>query len=133
MAATLIKLVKPSGGFWEFSPSKIVLISYEPGESSFGITLDFNNNLTMDLPSPADALVKIGELESAIDSGTGIVIIDSSPTATTTTTTTEEPTTTTTEEPTTTTTEDPESTTTTTREETTTTTTEDPTTTTTTI
>jgi hypothetical protein len=96
MAASLIKLVG-SGTIRYFIPSQVVKIDYVTNSSTIAIVLGGNQLIQVDTPSPANALERLTDLETAMTSATGLVSITANTaTATTTTTTVAVPTTTTT-------------------------------------
>jgi|694.fasta_scaffold151421_3 hypothetical protein len=99
MPASLIKIVT-STSIREFTPAAVVKIEYQVGASKLDIVLQGLVVVTLQLQSAAEALIKLGQLETAMSSGTGIATINETPTVTTTTsTTTAAPTTTTTTSP----------------------------------
>jgi hypothetical protein len=86
MAASLIKLTIGSR-IIEFRPDQVNVIEYSTGSYEIGITLVNGYSIKYICPSPNDAVIKLAALESAMDSGTGIVQLDNSNSITTTTTT----------------------------------------------
>lgn len=86
MPANLIKLTI-NGSILEFSPDKVGVIQLEPGSSTVSIGLTTGRTVDLVTPSPADALVKLGQLETAMSTGTGIVSINDQNSAVTPTTT----------------------------------------------
>lgn len=95
MPANLIKLIA-NNGTREFRPDNVDLIYLADGSSTISIALVSGSSIQFETPSPADALVKLGELETAFTSGTGIVTVTDENSAIMVTTTTLAPTTTTT-------------------------------------
>jgi hypothetical protein len=86
MPASLIKIVT-STSIREFTPAAVVKIEYQIGASKLDIVLQGLVVVTLQLQSAAEALIKLGQLETAMNSGTGIATINETPTVTTTTTT----------------------------------------------
>lgn len=87
MPANLIKLTT-NGVITEFSPDKVSIIQLQPNSSTITITLTTGRTIDLITPSPVDALVKLAQLETAMNSGTGIVAVNDQNTAAATTTTT---------------------------------------------
>jgi hypothetical protein len=98
MPASLIKIVT-STSIREFTPAAVVKIEYQVGASKLDIVLQGSIVVTLQLQSAAEALIKLGQLETAMSSGTGIATINETPTPVTTTTTIAPTTTTTTFNP----------------------------------
>jgi hypothetical protein len=84
MAASLIKIVT-STSIREFTPAAVIKIEYQVGASKLDIVLQGLVVVTLQLQSAAEALIKLGQLETAMSSGTGIATINETPTVTTTT------------------------------------------------
>lgn len=95
MPANLIKLIA-NNGTREFRPDNVDLIYLADNSSTISIALVSGSSIQFETPSPADALVKLAELEAAFTSGTGIVTVTDENSAVMVTTTTLAPTTTTT-------------------------------------
>ena len=87
MPATLIKIVTGSI-IQEFPPSAIVKISANSKSSEIVIALTGGEKVVYVTPSPMDAMARLSSLETAIDSGTGIVTLTDTPLSLTTSTTT---------------------------------------------
>lgn len=88
MAASLIKLVGENSIKY-FTPSQVVKIEYTTNSSQFNIVLTANQLIWIDTPSPANALERLTQLETAMTTGTGMATITTNAaTATTTTSTT---------------------------------------------
>lgn len=88
MAASLIKLTGENFIKY-FTPSQVVKIEYMTNSSQFSIVLTGNQLIYIDTPSPANALARLVELETAMTSGTNMATITTNAaTATTTTSTT---------------------------------------------
>lgn len=84
MPASLIKIVT-STSIREFTPAAVVKIEYQIGASKLDIVLQGLIVVTLQLQSSTEALIKLGQLETAMNSGTGIATITETPTVTTTT------------------------------------------------
>ena len=85
MAAQLIKIVT-AAGIREFSPTSVIKIEYLSGTTTVSIVLTGDNLIVLTAPSVGEALLKLGQLETAMSSGSGIVTVTDEVTTTTTTT-----------------------------------------------
>ncbi len=85
MAASLIKIVT-AAGIREFSPTSVIKIEYLSGTTTVSIVLTGDNLIVLTAPSIGEALLKLGQLETAMSSGSGIVTVTDEVTTTTTTT-----------------------------------------------
>ena len=86
MPANLIKLLT-NGTTTLFSPDKVALIQLPLGSDKISIVLTTGRTVELLTPSPADAIVKLAQLETAMNTATGLVTVNDQNTATTTTTT----------------------------------------------
>ena len=86
MAAQLIKIVT-AAGVREFTPASVIKIEYLSGTTTVSIVLTGDNLIVLTAPTVGEALLKLGQLETAMSSGSGIVTVTDQVTTTTTTTT----------------------------------------------